>query len=83
MTIVQITEQHAKGLGMDFSDYVRYLVARDAEQKMSQESEPVYYMSHQTEKAVLKGEQEYAEKKTKGFTDINKLMKFLAKKKKK
>lgn len=77
VTIIQKTEERAKNLGMDFTDYVRYLLAREAEQNMSHESEPVYYMSDRTEKNVARARKEISEGKFKTFKDGKSAMKYI------
>lgn len=62
---------------MDFPDFVRYTLSQKLEEARAREQERIYTLSDETAKAVLEGEKEYEAGKTKGFTDIKKLMKYL------
>lgn len=77
VTLVRDAEEQAAKLGMDFSDYVRYLLAREKEQRMKQEPEPVYYMSERTEKNVERARKEIAAGRAKKFDKVDDLMDYI------
>jgi hypothetical protein len=78
--MIQEAEYFASAYHMDFSDFTRYTISQKLEELRKREQEKTFYMSGATEKAVIEGEKEYEEGKTKGFTDIKKLMKYLTRK---
>lgn len=77
VTLVRDAEKQAAKLGMDFSDYVRYLLAREKEQRMKQEPEPVYYMSEQTERNVERVRKEISKGNYKTFKNGTEFVKYL------
>ena len=62
---------------MDFPDLMRYLSIQELQKARANEQAKIHTFSDETSKAVIEGRREYAEGKTKGFTDIKKLMKYL------
>ncbi len=80
---IRKAEEKGRNIGMDFTDYIRYLLAKDIEEFERIPSKPVYYMSDATEKAVIEGENEYAEGKTMSFKDGTSFFKYLRSKRKK
>ena len=83
VTIIRKTEEKAKKLGMDFADYVRYILIRDAEQEMKQTPEPEYYMSERTEKNVERSRKEIAAGQAKTFAKVDDLMEYIKSSRKK
>lgn len=77
--LVQDLEVIAFQYHMDFPDFMRYLGVKKLEEAQAREQEKIYTLSDETAKAVIEGRKEYAEGKTKGFTDIKKLMRYLTK----
>ena len=72
--LFQKAYERAVSIGVSFPQYVQYLVIADVS---TDSSEPLRYVSERTEKAMIKAKKAHAQGKTKGFTDVDDMMKYL------